>query len=302
MKDFNDEDFIRYSDKKVKEETHNLAFYLATRISFYIILLFFAIFFCWYTVFVSTHSFYAVSGPSMMSTLNGDITDEMLHTEDVSDVSYDAVYVDRFTSPKIFDIIVVSRPGTTSIVKRLMATAGDYVTIAKTSDADGGEHFVFYRIPNGSDLTTFTDEEAEVDELSGANGYSIYSAEDWNAERSTYSINVDGFSDFSYEDNFFYTFLADFFIGQESGNGDYEYEFEYHVSSQGLVYVRVPEGQFFYMGDNRGHSTDARENGFMNVDNIVGRAEFIVYDYNFGNRLWEVIKFYFREIEKFFAR
>ena len=75
-----------------------------------------------------------------------------------------------------------------------------------------------------------------------------------------------------------------------------------YVSENGLIYVQVPEGKYFCMGDNRGHSDDSRKNGFYDVEYIVGRVEFIVYDHNFGNRLWEVVKYYFGQVEEFFAR
>ena len=50
------------------------------------------------------------------------------------------------------------------------------------------------------------------------------------------------------------------------------------------------------------NSTDSREVGFCDKTYVVGRTEIIVYNYNFVNRLWEVVKFYFKEMETFFAR
>ena len=97
-----------------------------------------------------------------------------------------------------------------------------------------------------------------------------------------------------YEYNFYETFLKNY--TQESS--------EFYVSDNGLLYVKVPQGKFFYMGDNRAHSSDARETdkGFGNNNYIVGKVESFVFNYNFANRLWEVVKYYFKEIDKFFAR
>ena len=112
-------------------------------------------------------------------------------------------------------------------------------------------------------------------------------------EVATLSASKDG-QTFShkYEYNFFTNFLSDFEEGADN----------FYVSDDGLVYVKVPQGKFFYLGDNRAHSSDARERGFCDIGNIVGRSEFFVKDYNFANRLWEVVKYYFKEIDKFFAR
>ena len=237
----------------------------------------------------------------MMSTLNGQISnDQMERGEDLREVSYDAVYVDRLANPKLFDIIVVQSeeidPKTQkqkNVIKRLMALEGDYVTIAKSQDANGQEHFYLFRIPAGSDFSSFTDDMARLEE-SGENGYEIYKRDNWDVSKTeTQEVTV-GSGTHKYEEIFFNTFIKGYFSEEPTYN--------YYVSDEGLIYVQVPQGKFFYLGDNRGHSDDARKNGFGNVSSIVGRTEFIVYNYNFGNRLWEVIKFYFSEMDKFFAR
>ena len=286
-------DFIQYSEEKVKDETKHLALYFTTHIFLYIILIFFLIFFAWYTVFITTHKFYEVRGVSMMPILNNQITEEQLinDTENAQNLAYDAVYVDKITNPEIFDIIVVERPGSSSVIKRLMAREGDYITIAKGESPNGAECFYFYRIPSGVNPEDYSDEQALVKE-NGENGYQIYNSETLWIHKAKSQIVTASIGPWEYEYNFYSTFLARYEIDSDG----------YYVSESGLVYVQVPENMVFYMGDNREYSSDCRENGFCNEDYIVGRAEFIVYDYNFANRLWEVIKFYFREMEDFFAR
>lgn len=297
MNAFKDKDFIQYSDKKVKEETKNLTLYFIVHITLYVVLFFFLLFFAWYTVFITTHKFYAVKGVSMMPTLNSEITeDEIMYDPDVQQLSYDAVYVDKSTKPRLFDIVVVEYSKTNSVIKRLMATEGDYITIAKGTTTSGDECFYFYRIPKGTDLASFSDEHAKLDEMSGQNGYTIRGYEDWYKNKATSSQPPKTISTSSgtneYEYNFYYKFLSEYQEGDD----------EFYTSPNGLVYVKVPDGKRFFMGDNRGHSTDSRENGFVDKEKIVGRAEFIVENYTFVNRILEVVKFYFSEMEKFFAR
>lgn len=298
MNAFKDDNFIQYDKKKVKNETKNLTLYFVVHISLYIVLFFFLLFFAWYTYFVVTHRFYAVKGVSMMPTLNSQISEITDPTINTQELSYDAVYVDKSTKPRLFDIVVVEYSKNNSVIKRLMATEGDYITIAKGKTDAGEDCFYYYRIPKDTDLTAINDEDFKLDESNGQNGYSILGYQDWYKNKVSDYMPIKTLSNEkgtqSYEYNFFNTFLN----GYITSDG----EFNYYTSQNGLVYVQVPQGKCFFMGDNRGHSTDGRENGFCDNEKIVGRAEFIVENYSFVNRIVEVVKFYFSEMEKFFAR
>ena len=53
----------------------------------------------------------------------------------------------------------------------------------------------------------------------------------------------------------------------------------------------VPEGHFFFMGDNRDNSRDSRvlyDVGYVPLDNLVGRAEFLFFSHDNSASWWQV--------------
>lgn len=278
---YQNEEYIQYSKKKKSKETRSIAWYLTTHITLYIVLIFFLIFFAWYTYFSVTHRYYLVTGSSMQPTLNSGILSE--------DESEDAVYVNIYGNIDFGDIVVINASNNSDdIIKRVLATGGDYVTIARS-----GNSYYIYRIAK---------ENVVLDENGIMTGSLI---EDVNArlqenERGGFSYNIDYISwgaepgilqgGITYEAKFYNQFIAD---------ADEE---DLFISGGGLIYVRVPEDHVFCLGDNRANSRDSRYYGYFSLDEIVGDVEIIVYDYSFGNRVLQVIGFYYRQVEEFFAR
>lgn len=268
-------------NKKKKDEEKSIAWYLTTHITLYIVLLFFLIFFVWYTYFVVSHRYYIVYGPSMKPTLNAQVADYDENS------AMDAVYVNIYGKINVGDVVVIEgvSEDSASIIKRVVAESGDYVTIAKS-----GENFYLYRIPasmmshgeSGEKVSLISDEEARVVEEKSVSGYDVI----WN-EDSYDTSSVIG--NYTYEIKFFNKFLLDS-------------NFDYYTSSEGLRYVCVPEGYTLCLGDNRAVSADSRKYGFISNNNIVGYVELFVYDYSFGNRVLEVIRYYYAQVEEFFAR
>lgn len=276
---FSGDNFISYNEKK-KEETKSIAWYLTTHITLYIVLIFFLIFFAWYTYFVVTHRYYIVYGPSMKPILNEQVADNDENS------AMDAVYVNLYDKIEVGDIVVINDVSSSgeSIIKRVVAESGDYVTIAKS-----GDNFYLYRIPksmmsqnsNGEKESLLSDSNAIVLENESSSGYKVI----WDES----SIYVDG--NYTYEYKFYDRFFS-----------DSSFNYDYYTSQDGLKYVCVPDGYSFCLGDNRAVSADSRRYGFISNENMVGNVELIVYDYSFGNRVLEVIKFYYTQVEDFFAR
>lgn len=283
---FNKEEFIQDIDKKKKEETKSIALYLTTHITLYIVLIFFLIFFIWYTVFSVTHRYYIVEGASMQPYLNASIA-----PTDTSS-SQDAVYVNLNGKIDVYDVVVIEGVSKTSpsIIKRVVAEEGDFVSIAKS-----GNSFFLFRIDaedmtlneNNEYTTLVSDENALVFENERNTGYEIR-YDDWNGvdERVYNGVHYD------------FGFYSQFIQGYVNESDAYSY----YVSSNDLIYVQVPENSTFCLGDNRAHSSDSRTYGFISYDNIVGDVEITVYNYSFVNRVFEVIKYYYYQVEEFFAR
>ena len=68
------------------------------------------------------------------------------------------------------------------------------------------------------------------------------------------------------------------------------YEINDMMQSDDTPLIKVPEGHFFAMGDNRDNSYDSRFFGVVPLTHLEGRAEVIFYSNNGTGALWQIWK------------
>ena len=152
-------------------------------------------------------------------------------------------------SPQRGDVMVFRYPPKPSLdyIKRVVGVPGDEVAYLNKKLSVNGKPLTKTALPE------FFDEDAlryakQFQESSGNKSYRLLNDQDRPA------------------------FIA--------GADDFPYRQNCRYSREGMV-CKVPEGQYFLMGDNRDNSLDSRYWGFVPEANIVGKAFFVWM--NFGN-------------------
>lgn len=235
-----EKNYDRYQNEKENKKINKI-FNICLAV-FIVLFVFVGSFSIWFN---STFRFYTVSGTSMQPTINPDQGDFQ-----------DGVYVSTNFDLEYGDIIVLYRPGDSehkesTIIKRVIATEGDYVTIKMVDTSEGRRYKVFVQ-------------RAGTDEIEMLEEDYIYSGgEDWSNAVSPHIENS-----VLYESNFYATFLQ---------GVDTEYDNKYMLDD-GAYYYKVGEDQVFFLGDNRRVSADARVYGCVNEEDIVGEVVVLMHD------------------------
>ena len=256
----------KYFQEEVEEKKTNKVFYKFVVALVIVYLILFAIIYAYHASF----EYVTINGCSMQPTLNPNP-----ELKDIDEVQ-DGVIVRLGHNADYGDIIVIDRgENEDSIIKRALAFGGDYFTIASVN-VGGDVDYRFMRIKEGSQEVEILEEEEY-----------IKSYEYWNMIDG-YTLNGIEYESLLYtkytEDLNYQTTTFDVPIGGQT----YPIEF-----------FQVPEGQVFYMGDNRTGSSDARLSGPVDQTNIYGHVVRIVHNGTFIKE--DPVKWFFQQIADFFA-
>ena len=190
----------------------------------------------------------AVLGTSMQPTINAYVTGEK------DDQNNDTVLYRKKSSYSVGDIVIVSNeknqyiPETPTqdvdfFIKRVVAIPGDTITFHYTS-ADGNK--IYYIIS-----------------VKDSNGNSVDLNEEKNTLEPMYYIKGSASGYFSY-------------IAPNLENESLPVE-------ERKTSIKVSEGKYFVMGDNRNHSNDSRQFGQIAYDDIYGNVRVVIYN---GENIW----------------
>jgi len=271
-----------FDEKKFNNKKRSVAVKIVISIlAIYFVLL--VIFMGLYANFKLKYELVQVSGMSMQPTINPNTTEQK--------ICDDWVYIRNreFARGEIVTFNAKKYKGVSDyLIKRVIATEYDYITIR-----------LMYNEKYGMDVYTVClvtsdklDEEgnftsADVEYLDEDYTTSVI---EWT--NSSFTPATDAIDGFKYEDSFYKTMILSGKYGTQS-------------DEDGVWYAQVPQGEFFYLGDNREISSDSRYRGTDKVESIKGVVEIIIHDANDGPsmvvQLSAVVNYYGEQIGSFFS-
>ncbi len=210
---------------------------------------------CVVLIYLITHDAKAVSGESMQPTINSEFSEE-------NQTQYDIVLVNKTQKISRGDIIIINASqynllsGGDLIIKRVIAIEGDTINIGWD---DAQQKLIVSLKKAGSDETEILVENYIKKDINDP------TKDDPEARGcSTTFENKDS----------------------TSSTGWWSSE-SYILNGDGSI--TIPEGYFFALGDNRGHSADSSELGPIPVNKIIGVVDTLVPNGSFLNNFLRVI-------------
>ena len=273
----------------------------------YAILVAFVLILAFGLTFEYSYGYVTIQGTSMQPTLNPD--PEYIQGKGTFQ---DAVFVKYTQNVDYGDIVIINLPEPNnenySIIKRVIAKEGDYVTIVKLPVTQKNGQVIWQyrtlRRQAGSNIVEILQEDyiASYQEWSSWQGR--LGAQTGRIEKGNLVVE----KEMEYEPSFFEYYLQhnECKVLQFSFN-DQTYQAQFFCVGQDKA--EDEPDQIFFMGDNRTGSTDARVIGTKDVDHIVGKVVSIVKNatingasftgyFNYIGGIFELI---WKEILSYFA-
>jgi signal peptidase I len=253
---------------------------------FIIYILLFIVFMCFFIDFRVTFSCIPVKGASMQPTINVEAT-----LSDTEEETHDWVYINHSRNINYGDIVVFQARKQSYdkeqklLIKRVIALEGDAVSIRKVFDAELEKEVLKVCIVKAENIADSVITQNEIEIL---NEDYIASSEDW-----TTNASIDRRGEFDYPSEFVRTFFS-------SGNYNTIYDEDF------VQYAIVPQGEFFYLGDNRAYSSDSEERGTDKVSSLSGIVQIIVPNAETASSGFKVqfttaFNYYSQVIQRFFV-
>lgn len=240
--------------------------------------------------FDNNYRYYPVKGTSMQPTINPDVVYEDSTTPD-DKLIQDGVFIKVTTDVAANDIVIIKKnpDDNYTIIKRVIATAGDRVTIAINSFENNklvnGEwvpdnYYHVFVIRAGETQVQMLEEEY-VDSLD---------KQIWSTRHSyKNSTLLDSWNGFRYEETFYNRYF-----GYTNNPQITTHEYK----GQNMLFYEIGEEEIFYLGDHRDVSQDGRHNGVAKTKDVVGKVISIIRD---AKKLDEEGKLWFIKIKTMFA-
>ena len=223
-----DKPFTEYYRDKIEEKKAGKIF---TCFIFLVIIVFGMLFAINYD-FNQKYTYVSINGMSMQPTLNPDPYIDGISQQAIQD----GVYIRNTQDVDYGEIIILENViKDKTIIKRVLALGGDYISIVKVED-DGASEFRILRMKDGSNQIEIIEEDYILSYRSWVNMY-------YNEDLTT---PQDPQTDVVYEPAFYSKFDGDGYesrIVTVSGLG-----------GQDVKMYKVPENNVFFLGDNRAYS------------------------------------------------